>query len=205
MGDVNLISAPRLERRRRKVKKRMWTVICGIYFILLTVLALSAHTLWRDTDDYTIEELAFATARVTEYNTTISELQGKLKKAEAELKADKLISREPDWARLLVLVGDELKEEIVLDNCQLATFNKNLQDTKNNLQELLSSSSPSIFLAERQYKLELSGYGRTQTSVVQFALRLEQMQMFDKVELITSRRQAFLNSEAVAFTIECKI
>ena len=205
MGDINLIPSPRLERRRRKVRMRLWTAICVTYLILLTVLALLAHIFWRDVDDSVIEELTFASARITDYNTTISELREQLKKAEVELKIDKLISSEPDWAKLLVLVGDELKGEIVLDNCQLATFNKNHQDMMNNLQELLSSSPPSIFMAERRYRLELSGFGRTQTSVVQFALRLEQMQMFDKVEIVTSRRQAFLNSNAVAFAIECEI
>lgn len=205
MGDVNLIPSPRLERRRRRIRMRLWTAICVTYFILLTVLALSAYIFWRDTDDSTIEELTFAATRITDYNTTISELQEQLKKADAELKIGKLIGSEPDWAKLLVLVGDELKGEVVLDNCQFATFHKNRQDTMNNLQELLSSSPPSIFLAERQYRLELSGFGRTQTSVVQFALRLEQMQIFDKVEVVTSRRQTFLSSNAVAFTIECKI
>jgi hypothetical protein len=132
-------------------------------------------------------------------------LQEKLEKAEVELKAGTLISSQPDWAKLLVLIGEELKGEVVLDNCQLATLNKNRQDATNILQESFSSSPPSVFLAEQQYKLELSGFGRTQTSVVQFVLRLEQMMMFDKVELVTSRRQTFLKGKAVAFTIECNI
>ncbi len=205
MSDVNLIPTQRREKRRYKARIRLWMAICGTYLVLLAVFALSAHIFWRDTGDSAGEDLAFSAVRIAEYSSTISELQGKLKKAEAELKASTLISNQPDWAKLLVLIGDELEEEVVLDNCQLATLNKNRQGTPNNLQELLSSSPPSVFLANRQYRLDLSGFGRTQTSVVQFALRLEQMRIFDKVKLVTSRRQAFLNSKAVAFTIECNI
>ncbi len=196
MGDVNLIPAARIEKRRRKARIHLWTAICGTYVLLLGGLALSAHAFWRDSDDSAIEELAFTEQRIEEYNATISEFRQKLAKAQAELEAGKVISGQPDWTKLLVLVGDELREEVVLDDCQLTTLN---------LQEPLSSSPPSVYLAERQYKLELSGFGRTQTSVSQFVLRLEQMQIFDKVELLNSRRQAFLNNKAVAFSIECSI
>lgn len=205
MGDVNLIPAARIEKRRRKARMRLWAAICGTYVILLAGLALSAHAFWRDTDDSAIEELAFTEQRIDRYNATISEFQQKLTKVQAELEAGRVISSQPDWTKLLVLVGDELRDQVVLDDCQLATLNKSGENATNNAQESLSSSPPGVYLAERQYKLELSGFGRTQTSVSQFVLRLEQMQMFDKVELINSRRQAFLSDQAVAFSIECSI
>lgn len=205
MGDINLIPAARIAKRRRKARMRLWTLICGTYLISLAVLALSAHAFWRDTDDSAIEELAFTAQRIKGYNSKISEFQKKLVKTKAELEASKVISCQPDWTKLLVLIGDELKEEVVLENYQLVTTSKSRGDVTNSLQELLSSSPPSVFLAERQYTLELSGFGRTQTSVSQFVLRLEQMQIFDSVELVNSRRKTFLNSEAAAFSIECSI
>ncbi len=196
MGDVNLIPAARIEKRRRKARIRLWTAICGTYVVLLGGLALSAHTFWRDTDDSAIEKLVFMEQHIEAYSATISEFQQKLAKAQTELEAGKAISSQPDWTKLLVLLGDELREEVVLNDCQLTTLN---------LQESLSSSPTSAYLAEQQYKLELSGFGRTQTSVSQFVLRLEQMQMFDKVELVNSRRQAFLSNKAVAFSIKCSM
>ena len=124
MGDVNLIPPARIARRRCKARIRLWTVICGIYLISLTVFALSAHAFWRDTDDSVIEELAFTAQRIEGYNAKISELQKILAQAKAELEAGKAISCQPDWTKLLVLVGDELKEEIVLGDCQLVTTSK---------------------------------------------------------------------------------
>ncbi|MFC1635701.1 PilN domain-containing protein [Planctomycetota bacterium] len=205
MGSVNLIPPARIARRKRKAKIHLWMVICGTYLISLTVLALSTHAFWRDTDDSTIEELAFTTQRIEGYNSKISELQKILTQAKSELEAGRVISCQPDWTKLLILVGDELKEEIVLGNCQLVTGSRSSGNMTNTLQDLPSSSSPQKYLAERQYKLELNGYGRTQTSVSQFVLRLEQMGMFDAVELINSRRQTFLNHEAVTFRIESSI
>lgn len=204
MGDVNLIPPARIARRQRKSKIRLWTVMCGTYLISLTVLALSAHAFWRDTDDSVVAELAFTAQRIEGYNAKISELNNKLATTKAALEAGQVINSQPDWTKLLVLVGHELKEEIVLAECQLLATSKNSGNAMNGVQNM-SSSSPSAFLAERQYTLELSGFGRTQTSVSQFVLRLEQMEMFDSVELVNSRRQSFLNTEAVVFNIECRI
>lgn len=195
MPDVNLIPPARIARKRRNSKIRLWTAICGTYLIVLTALALSAHAFWRDTDDSVIDELAFTNERIEGYNTSIRELQKQLASIQSELEAARVINCQPDWMKLFVLVGDELKEDVVLKNCQLtATSRKNEK-----------SLSPGAFLADRQFRLELSGFGRTQTSVSQFVLRLEQMEMFDSVELVNSRRQSFLNNEAVTFNIECRI
>jgi hypothetical protein len=204
MGDVNLIPPARIARRQCKSKIRRWTVICGTYLISLTVLALSAHAFWRDTDDSVIEELAFTAQRIEGYNAKISELNNKLATTKAALEAGQVISSQPNWTRLLVLLGDELKEEVVLKDCQLMATSTSSGDAANSVQNLITSS-PDVFLAERQYTLEVSGYGRTQTSVSQFVLRLEQMQIFDSVDLVNSRRQSFLNTEAVVFHIECRI
>jgi len=204
MPDVNLIPPARIARRQRNSKIRLWTAICGTYLILLTALALSAHAFARDTDDSVIEELAFTNERIEGYKTRVSDLQKKLASLKAELEAGQVISCQPDWTRLFVLIGDELKNDVVLKNCQLTATNKASGNAADRAQEV-SASSPSAFLADRQFTLELSGFGRTQTSVAQFVLRLERMEMFDSVELVNSRRQSFLDNEAVTFNIECRI
>lgn len=205
MADVNLIPPARIVRRQRKARMRLWKAICGTYLLSLTVLALSAHAFWRDTDDSVIGELAFTVQCIEGYNTKISALRKKRGEDQSELEAGKAIRCQPDWTKLLVLVGGELKEEVVLQDFQLVTTSKNRRNATNGSEDSQSTSSPSVFMAERRYELELSGFGRTQTSVSQFVLRLEQMQMFDLVELINSRRRTFLNSEAVAFSIRCRI
>ena len=205
MDDVNLIPADRLAKKLRRERLRVWTIICGTYVISLAMLVGSARFFWGNAAVPVTEELNSTTERIERYNSTILDLQQRLTKATAELEAGKVISCQPDWSKLLILISDELGDEIVLRNFQLATLNKDHRDVTNNIQQLLSSSSPGVFLAERRYRLELNGFGRTQTAVSQFVLRLERMQIFDSVRLVNSYRQAFLNEEAVAFGIECNI
>ena len=204
MGDVNLIPAARMEKRRRRARIRLWTAICGGYVILLVGVALWSCAFRRDTGDWVIEQLALTEQRIGEYNATMSEFRQQLAEAQTELEASKSISSQPDWTKLLILVGDELGDQIVLSVCQIATLSKDGENVTRSLQESLSAARPGVHAAE-QYRLELCGFGRTQTSVSQFVLRLEQMQIFDKVELANSRRQDFLSDKAVAFNIKCSI
>jgi Tfp pilus assembly protein PilN len=204
MGDINLIPADRLTKKRYRARLHLWTLVCGVYLICLAALVLSGRFFCGAANDPIKKEIESTAERIERYSSTIQELQTKLAKATAELEASKAISCQPDWSKLLVLLSGELGEEVVLRNCQIVMLN-NGRNVKNNLRELFSSSDPAALLAERRYKLDLSGYGRTQTAVSQFVLRLERMRIFDSVRLINSNREAFLSNEAVAFSIECSI
>jgi Tfp pilus assembly protein PilN len=204
MGDINMIPADRLAKKHQKARLRLWTLVCGVYFIFLVVFVLSGRFFWGGYNDPITEEIKSTAERIESYSSTIQQLQEKLAKATAELQACQAISCRPNWSKLLVLLSGELGEEVVLGNCQIVILNKG-RNVKDNLREFFSSSDPAALLAERRYKLELSGYGRTQTAVSQFVLRLERMRIFDSVRLINSYRGAFLKSEAVAFSIECSI
>jgi Tfp pilus assembly protein PilN len=204
MGDINMIPADRLAKKHQKARLRLWTLVCGVYFIFLVVFVLSGRFFWGGYNDPITEEIKSTAERIESYSSTIQQLQEKLGKATAELQACQAISCRPNWSKLLVLLSGELGEEVVLGNCQIVILNKG-RNVKDNLREFFSSSDPAALLAERRYKLELSGYGRTQTAVSQFVLRLERMRIFDSVRLINSYRGAFLKSEAVAFSIECSI
>ena len=51
--------------------------------------------------------------------------------------------------------------------------------------------------------LEVMGVGQTQLAVSQHVLRLEQTGLFSKVALLDTGREAFLNSSAIAFRLQC--
>lgn len=204
MNDVNLIPAGRLASKRRMARLRIWAVMCGAYLTLVTLASLSAHVICGG-DGAVAEELKSIERRVQQYNAGIIELRAELAKTRAALEMSRAISSQPDWSKLLVLLSDQLGEEVVLNNCQLIATNKNGKEGTGHLQESSSSLAAGMPLAERRHKLELSGFGRRQSSVSQFVLRLEKIGVFDSVRLINSYRQPFLNDQAVAFSVECSI
>lgn len=204
MTDVNLIPADRLASKRRMARLCIWAVTCGAYLTLLVVASLCAHAICGGDGNVT-QELKSTEQRVQEYNASITELRAQLAKTRTALEMSRAISSQPDWSKLLVLLGDQLGEEVVLNNCQLVAVNKDGKNMTAHLQESFSSLAAGMPLSERRHKLELSGLGRTQSSVSRFVLRLEEIGVFDSVRLVNSYRQPFLNDQAVAFSIECSI
>jgi hypothetical protein len=56
-----------------------------------------------------------------------------------------------------------------------------------------------------RFTLELSGLGRSQASVSQFILRLEQLELFERVTILKTGREMFGEHESIGFRIEATI
>jgi hypothetical protein len=205
MGDVNLIPARRLARKRWKRRGRVWTGVCGTYLLLLAGGLLSAHVLWRSDSRSLDRERQSMEQAIGQHRREIVELRRRLAGVTRELEVSQAIGGQPDWSKLLVLLGNELGEEVVLSQCGLATTNASAGDITGNLKAWVASSPLEELLASRRYRLKLAGFGRTQRSVSQFVLGLEKTAVFESVRLINSYRQAFLDGQAIAFSIECRI
>lgn len=204
MNGVNLIPTDRLARKRRMARLRIWAVICGAYLTLLILASLCAHAI-RTGDGAVAEELKSSEQCAQRYNASIMELRADLAKTRTALEMSRAMSNQPDWSKLLFLLGGQLGEEVVLNNCQLVATNKDGKEGAGYLQGSASPLATDMPLPERRYKLELSGFGRKQSSVARFVLRLEEIGVFDSVKLINAYRQPFMNNRAVAFSVECSI
>ncbi|MFQ6035113.1 MAG: PilN domain-containing protein [Sedimentisphaerales bacterium] len=204
MGDVNLIPAARLASKHRKAKQRMWMVICGAYLMSLAVASLSARALWGG-DDAVVKELTSTVQNIEQYNSAITELRKDLSQATAELLTTRTVKDQPSWGKLLILLSNELGAEVVLSKCQLISSSKKARLSSAKDKKITDHRLAWGGLPERQYRLNLSGFGRTQSSVSRFVLRLERMNIFESVILVDSNRCSFLNGEAVAFSIECRL
>lgn len=203
MGDVNLIPAARLVRRRGKTRLYVWTAVCMTYILTLAVGSLMLSALGFGEDRGITERSVAMTERVKQDNEKMLELRRELAQATTALQAARVIYDQPDWSKLLVGLSDRLGQEIVLNRCQLATTTADGKVITDGASKSLDSEPLSVFLAGCRRKLLLNGFGKTQESVSQFVLRLESVGAFDLVQLVSSSRQSFLRTEAVAFTVEC--
>ena len=205
MGDVNLIPVRRLVKKRWKRRGRLWMHICGMYLLLLAGGLLSVRVLWPNDSDSLDRERETVESVIDERHNQIAALEEQLAGVTRELEVSEAIAGQPDWSKLLVLLGHELGEDVVLSQLRLLTTNGASSDITGNLKAWLASSPLEELLASRRYRLKLSGFGRTQYSVSQFVLGLERTGVFESVRLINSYRQAFLDGQAIAFSIECRI
>ena len=205
MGDVNLIPSQRLAGKCRQRRLRIWAGVCAVYVLFLAGGLLLTHFLWRGKGSSVERENRTVQRTIHQHNARVAHLRGAVAEVARELEVSQAIGTQPDWSKLLLLLGHELGEEVVLSQCGLTTTDEKAADITGNLKAWLSSSRLEDLLASRRYRLKLAGFGRTQSSVSQFVLGLEQTGVFDSVRLITSYRQAFLDGQAIAFSIECWI
>ena len=205
MISVNLIPAERVARKRRHRCLRAWTGICCAYALVLLAAAGVGYFAWGANDSRSGDQLKASREKTDNSGSTIRELQQRLIEAEATLRVSKAIGNRPDWSSLLVLIAEERGDKIVLDCCKLIELDNISPRNGAEPSNLSGHSTDYKFLRQKQFKLILTGLGRTQTDVSQYALRLEQVGVFDEAKLTRSVRQAFLTGEVIAFRIECRI
>lgn len=203
MGQGNLIPAERRVRKRRKARRRVWTVVCATYAVLLAAGSLAAHMICPSDARSVIEQLEGTALEIEQSDHTLLALRDELAQAAATLETARAMRQQPQWSHLFAELSRQLGEEMVLSRCQLVTSMGAGRTAANEWRKSLASKPLGAFLTERRYRLTLSGFGKTQESVSQFVLRLEGVGVFDRIRLVNSSRQTFREGEAVAFSVDC--
>ena len=177
-----------------------WTFGLGLYvagmvaaYVLCGRYALQDTSLDRDTRNAAIQ-LSVVSKRVLTINQDMAVTQQKLQTAKA-------VGQQPDWSTLMSLLGQDLGDQVVLDLCRLQRSPVALGADRPAVKtDPAGKPEPP---PENPFLLELNGFAKTQADVSDFVLRLEKTSLFDKVKLVRTTRQSFLNGKAVAFRLEC--
>jgi len=205
VNTFNFIPAERLAKKRRRARVRVWSLICCAYTVVLVSAVALGYFNWNPDGASIAGQISAAGARIRRSTVSMNRLSLKLAEARAALEASEAIGNQPDWSRLLVILGKELGDDVVLNGCELSLFEPVPTGPGDAMGSLAPPAAEGATPTRSRFKLSLSGFGRTQTSVSRFVLRLEELELLDEVKLMRSNRQAFLGGEAVAFRIDCSI
>ena len=185
MTCINLIPAHRIERRRTRVRLRRWCVGCTVYCAAVWA-ACFVYTAVNDrTGEDLSGEIAATRARIAEASGGIASVGSQLTEARRKLDASRAVTMQPDWSVLLALVANSREKQVVLSHCQVQGDD---------------AGSPG-----RTYEVRIQGLGETQPAVSRFVLRLEQLALFDRVQVIKIHRVPVRDFEAVAFELACAL
>jgi hypothetical protein len=205
MTDVNLIPARRLAAKRVKARVCRWLVICGTYLAALALAAVAASIFRPGRNSDLPGQLAAVTGQIEQENKSMLELRRALAEVTGALETKRAFREQPDWSMLLAGLARQLGEDLVLTRCRLKAFKEDSGAPVQGGSPPAAPKSLRASLVEQRYQMTLSGFGRTQESVSQFALGLEGIGLFDRVRLVNSSRQTFCSSQAVGFTVECRL
>ncbi len=199
---VNLMPAPRKQAKDRRRRIRAWVVILGVYLIVL----LGGHVVIKrffDPDNSALaQKVRTEAARMSRLNSKVMSLQGELVRTNRKLLAARSVGKQPNWGILLWLMARKSGREIVLNQCSLkkqkvedVAHDEDSDSRKYNT----SSGSGDDF----RYNVLVGGVANSHEGISEFILQLEDTGLFKQVRLHGTNRREFMETEAVAFKIEC--
>ena len=205
MTSDNLMPTDRLIQKRSRNRLRVWITLCSVYATILVASFVVCYLTWGRNGAAITNELEATVQKTRESTRLIAKLRHELTEVQAALEASRAMGDQPDWSILLALLAKELGDEVVLDHCRLICLDEGDRHGSQNTAISTNPAAANVPLGQRRYELSLGGFGRTQTAVSRFVLRLEHIELFGKVKLTKCNRQPFLAGEAVAFRIQCLI
>jgi Tfp pilus assembly protein PilN len=207
---VNLIPEYRHEARRRRARGRRWMAACVLYASALVFGYGICQATFGGSDPRLAEDLQTMQQDVSSGESTLARLKPELAEAQAKLDATRAVALQPDWSILMAALAQSLGDDVVLSSCTLQT--QTISPPKSPVARSAagdkkpgSKSSPAPEPERVQVIVNVTGFGRSQVAVSKFVLRLEQMRLFDRVKLIKTSREQFLDGDAVSFQLECPL
>ncbi len=212
MNGVNFIPMQRRALAGRRARLRAWAIGVGAYaFVAAVGYAVSATVAVGD-DETVVARLQELPGEIDKTRRAIASVQAQTADEQAKLDAARAVTEQPDWSVVLSLLAQSLGDEIVLTSCQLDTQAESRDD------EFAPSPSPVRGTAPRgrqrmqqqeesqkRVALQITGLGRTQSSVSQFVLRLEQVGLFERVTILKTGRAMLGDQEVIGFRVEATI
>jgi len=95
----------------------------------------------------------------------------------------------------LALLANKIGGDVVLNDCRMERLEAQAP-RPSGADETPSPDKASLVL-------ELGGFAKAQAGRVDYVLRLENLGLFQKVRLVKTSRERYLNQEAVLFRLEC--
>lgn len=183
---LNLIPAARHLRRRRHARLRAWAAVALTAALAAGAAALAAGAARARLTAGHPHASRQVDAAIDRVKRLIAQRQADLASARADLLASDLIAAQPDWGRLLVLVGTHLQSDAALSHVRL-------------------SPTPPAKGAPPRASLDLDGVGDSHEAVSRLAIDLERSGVFATVRLVQTRRTVHAGADAVAFRMECAL
>lgn len=186
---INLTPAYRRLATQRARRLRRWTGGGLAYAAVAGIVWVGCAAGW--TQGQGLRDRGRIERRIHQLKQAVVRISPRLDTARLKLRANRAVTRQPDWSILLAAVSGVLGERAVLEQCRLGpitTPSQKKQDAQHH---------------DPRYRLRLDGMARSQAATLAFVSRLQGLGIFERVTLIRTSRRPFRNAHAVAFEIAC--
>ena len=98
MKTINLIPAPRLQARRRRVHRLRCAAGCLAYAGVLSIATAVSHAVLETADPQLQNRLTAVGLTIDQTSRSIAATRGQLDAAQSTLRASRSIAEQPDWS-----------------------------------------------------------------------------------------------------------
>jgi hypothetical protein len=204
MKTINLIPAPRMQTRRRRVHRLRCAAGCVAYAGVLGVATAVCHAVLEKSDPQLQNRLTAVGLTIDQTSRSIASTRTELDAAQSTLRASRSIAEQPDWSALLALLASKSGDEIVLKGCAVRPREPERPAAAPDPKKPGPKAAP-VPPAEPVMIVALSGLGKSQQAISRFALRLEETRLFGRVALLDTNREGGDRPDAIGFRIECSL
>jgi len=208
MKSVNLIPAPRLVAKRRRVHLRRCAAGCAVWAVMSVIAAGATQAMWRTAADPQAEErLALVADEIERTDRAIAATRAQLAAAQSTLRAKEAIANQPDWGVLLAVLAQSIKQDVVLKNCHVHPAGRRPGEVRRAPAAVAPSASSSTGAAAESvpFVLDANGMAKDLEAAHRFVSDLEKTGLFARVTLLDTAREPFINGDAIAFRLECSL
>lgn len=204
---VNLLPSSVLATRSRRRAACGWGIVCAVALISSGAWAVKCRSQVGDGGRELTRLLGERSRSVESFKQQISKSALALAGVQRELAVSERIRSNPEWSRLISLLGRYVGDGAVVESCRLAeapmpaaprtatppTSSPGTQPPK--------ADPP----AHPGYILSLSGAAKDQDRVSAIVLAMEESGLFTQTTLVHMRRRALLRGEAIGFEIRAEL
>jgi len=199
--------ASRRQAKACRARAGQWLAVGAVFAGVLVMICITCHKTWGVGPDPLAHEIRQMADRIETSGRTISTLREQLVASRWKLDTFRGVGQQPDWSVLLTLLSDGLGSDVVLRSCELDEIMISLKKTtgRRGGTQVITTNRLEDKGERMAFVLRVAGFGRSQTAVSLFVLRLERSGMFDNVRIVSTIREPFLNAKAIAFRLECRL
>lgn len=199
---VNLIPARLQWRRQLRRRRAAWIAGAATYAALLAAGCVGWRVAFVTPPAALGDEIQRTRHDADERSAELTKLRASLAEHRAALRISEALAARPDWSNLLALVSHACGSDVVLKRCDIAAPGE-LPPPDRRPEPVKAGAPPALKPPELpRAVLRIEGIAPSQVAVSRFALRLEQVGVFDSIDP-SSNRETFDGSDAVAFRLDC--
>jgi len=192
MIGVNLLPAQYVAARQRRVRTRLWGVICAVHAMLVAGVGVVSAT-GEETSASFRAKVVIAQGRMESKTKEIDALRRTLVERSRRVEAVRAIADHPDWSILLDRLARLRGGDVVLERVVIVP-------------ETASSSTikPGAQVRPR-YQVTIEGLARSNAAVLEYALAIQRLGIFDNVRPEQTRQREMASGDLFGFQLRCDL